>query len=257
MIDEMKNKTAYIYMAFAAAALVTCSCEERHPDNFGEMNSVYFNNRSAGNVLLDSTEVTFVYEPLDETRMEIPVAVQLLGRAADYDRTVDISVSSDNAREGTDYILPESAILPAGEYSFDYVVTLVKTDALETEKKEILLTLHENENFTLALTQIEQTADTASTVTYRILFSDMFTSAPSAWDTSILGDFSQEKFELICKVLSIDPDDFNDDTLMTLPRQIYIREEIRAYISDEKEKMDNGEDFDEDILDAEGNVISL
>ena len=129
----MRYKTI-IYMTIAVAAAT--SCIERHPDNFGDISSVYFNNRGAGNVLLDTTDVTFVYEPLDETRMEVPVTVQLLGRAVGYDRQVDITVSSDNASEGTDYILPENAILPAGEYSFDYTVTLLRTEALETAKKE-------------------------------------------------------------------------------------------------------------------------
>ena len=128
----MRYKTI-IYMTIAVAAAT--SCIERHPDNFGDISSVYFNNRGAGNVLLDTTDVTFVYEPLDETRMEVPVTVQLLGRAVGYDRQVDITVSSDNASEGTDYILPENAILPAGEYSFDYTVTLLRTEALETAKK--------------------------------------------------------------------------------------------------------------------------
>lgn len=248
----MRYKTI-IYMTIAVAAAT--SCIERHPDNFGDISSVYFNNRGVGNVLLDTTDVTFVYEPLDETRMEVPVTVQLLGRAVGYDRQVDITVSSDNASEGTDYILPENAILPAGEYSFDYTVTLLRTEALETAKKEIRLELHENEHFTLALKQIEQTADTASAISYRILFSDMFTSAPAAWDEDILGAFSQAKFQLICKVLSIDPDDFNDATVMTLPMQMYIREEIRAYIETETGKMESG-DFDGDIIDPEtGNPI--
>lgn len=252
---KMRSGTIYIAMAVTAMAAAT-SCIERHPDNFGDINAVYFNNRGAGNILLDTADVTFVYEPLDETMMEVPVTIQLLGRAADYDRTVDITVSSDNAVEGTDYILPEKAVMPAGEYSFEYTVTLIRTDALETEKKRIILELNANEYFSLALTQLEQTTGTTSTVSYRIEFSDMFTSAPSAWEDDILGKFSQAKFELICKVLSIDPDDFNDDTVMTLPMQMYILEEINAYIEAEKDKMEAGEAFDEDIIDPEtGNPI--
>lgn len=247
---EMRLMTTYMAAAAITVAAAT-SCIERHPDNFGDINAVYFNNRGTGNVMIDTTEVTFVYEPIDETEMEVPVAVQLLGRAADYDRTVYITATSDNAVEGVDYILPEKAVLPAGGYSFEYTVTLIRTDALQTGKKEIILELHENEYFSLALTRLEQTTGTASTTTFKIEFSDMFTSAPSAWEDDILGNFSQAKFQLICKVLSIDPDDFNDDTVMTLPMQMYILEEIRSYIDTETDKMEAGEDFDEDIIDPE------
>ena len=244
--------TKMIYAAAAAAmAVFSTGCEERHPDRFGEMDSVYFNNRGTGNVLVDSTDVTFVYEPIDETEMEVPVTVQLLGRAADYDRPVSISVSSENAEEGTDYRLPEDAVLPAGEYSFDWTVTLLRTDDLESRKKSITLELHENGHFSLSLTELEQTADTASTVRFTIVFSDMFTTAPAAWEEDILGEFSQAKFELVCKVLGIDPDDFNDAAVMTLPKQMYVREEIRAYIAAETEKMNAGQAYDEDILDPE------
>ena len=134
----MRNMPIYL-AALAAAAVSTSSCKEVHPDYFEDISSVYFNNRGTGNVLIDTTDVTFVYEPLDAVRMEVPVTVQLLGRASSLDREVSISVSSDNAEEGTDYILPESAVLPAGEYSFDYVVTLLRTAELQTSRKEVRL----------------------------------------------------------------------------------------------------------------------
>lgn len=255
----MRMKMTY-GAAFAAMLLSVLSCEERHPDNFADIDSIYFNNRGTGNVLIDSTDVTFVYEPLDEVEMEVPVTVQLLGRAAGHDRQVTVTVSSDNAVEGVDYRIPapEDTFLPAGEYSFDYVVTLLRTDALESGKKSLTLELHENEDFTLALTELEQTSDTASTVRFTIGFSDMFTTAPEAWEEDILGEFSQAKFDLICKVLSIDPDDFNDVSVMTLPKQMYILEEIKSYIDDESAKMSAGQEFDEDILDPEtGNPIKF
>ena len=250
----MRNMPIYL-AALAAAAVSASSCKEVHPDYFEDISSVYFNNRGTGNVLIDTTDVTFVYEPLDAVRMEVPVTVQLLGRASSLDREVSISVSSDNAEEGTDYILPESSsvVLPADGTSFDYNVILLRTEALKTAKKEIILELHANEFFSLAVPELEQTTDTVSTVRYRIQFSDMFTEAPAAWDESILGTFSQAKFELICDVLDIDPADFNDAAVMTLPRQMFIYNEITSYIEDETAKMERGEPFDEQIIDPQTN----
>lgn len=255
-MTEMMN-LKNIFPALVLTAAVTAACDERHPDYFDEIDAVYFNNRGTGNVLTDTTDVTFVYEPLEETRMEVPVSVQLLGRAADFDRSVDISVSSDNAEEGTDYILPEQALIPAGEYSFTYTVTLLRTEGLKSAEKDITLELHANEYFSLALTDMVQTADTATVIRHCIVFSDMFTSAPAAWEENVLGEFSQAKFNLICKVLEIDPDDFNDSAVMTLPRQMFILEEIRNYIEKESEKMDSG-DYDKDIIDPDtGNPIEF
>ncbi len=252
------KKDFTIILILAATAMAANGCVERHPEVFGDISAIYFNNRAQGNTLCDSTDVTFIYE--SEDRMEVPVTVQLLGRTADYDRPVEISVSSLNAEEGTDFILPdkEGTVLPAGETSFSYVVTLLRTDALQHEKKEIRLELHPNEHFTLSVTEIGQTTDTVSTLLYRILFSDMFTEAPAAWDSSILGAFSQAKFELICDVLDIDPADFNDAAVMTLPRQMFIYNEISDYIETETEKMENGEPYDSQIIDpATGKPIAF
>lgn len=234
-------------MAAIASAVAFTACEKRHPDNFGDICSVYFYNLGQGSTVCDSTDVTFVYD-IGDTK-EVNVTVRLLGRAADYPRPVDITVSSENAIEGTDYILPESAVMPAGAYSFDYKVTLLRTEALKSEKKEISLQLVSNGHFSLDLSEIGLTTGNVSVLDYRIIFSDMFTSAPSAWDTGILGEFSQKKFELICNCpdLEIDPADFNDATVMTAAKQMYIFEVITDYIEEQTELKEAGEEYDHNI----------
>ena len=195
----------------------------------------------------DSLDLTFVYEAGDE--MEVPVKVQLLGRSADQDRPLAVTVSSDNAREGVDYVLPQQAVMPAGASSVDYVVVLKRTDALKSERKMIHLTLHANEHFDLPVSKMEQIADTVSIVDVRIYFSDMFTKAPAAWDENLLGEFTQQKFELICKVLHIDPADFNDPSVITLAKMLYISAEMTAYVAEQKENRDAGKDYDKDAFD--------
>ena len=197
----------------------------------------------------DSLDLTFVYEAGDE--MEVPVKVQLLGRSADQDRPLAVTVSSDNAREGVDYVLPQQAVMPAGASSVDYVVVLKRTDALKSERKMIHLTLHANEHFDLPVSKMEQIADTVSIVDVRIYFSDMFTKAPAAWDENLLGEFTQQKFELICKVLHIDPADFNDPSVITLAKMLYISAEMTAYVTEQKENRNAGQDYDEDAFDPQ------
>ena len=197
----------------------------------------------------DSLDLTFVYEAGDE--MEVPVKVQLLGRSADQDRPLAVTVSSDNAQEGVDYVLPQQAVMPAGASSVDYVVVLKRTDALKSERKMIHLTLHANEHFDLPVSKMEQIADTVSIVDVRIYFSDMFTKAPAAWDENLLGEFTQQKFELICKVLHIDPADFNDPSVITLAKMLYISAEMTAYVTEQKENRNAGQDYDEDAFDPQ------
>ena len=229
--------------------LTLVACQERTPEFFQDITGVYFNNTSATMSVTDSLDLTFVYEAGDE--MEVPVKVQLLGRSADQDRPLAVTVSSDNAREGVDYVLPQQAVMPAGASNVDYVVVLKRTDALKSERKMIHLTLHANEHFDLPVAKMEQIADTVSIVDVRIYFSDMFTKAPAAWDENLLGEFTQQKFELICKVLQIDPADFNDPSVITLAKMLYISAEMTAYVAEQKENKDAGKEYDKDAFDPQ------
>lgn len=201
----------------------------------------------------DSLDVTFVYEASD--MIEVPVKVQLVGRPADKDRPVRITSESDDASIGYDYMLPESVVLPAGCSEFDYVVTLIRTEALKKQKKMIRLTIHENDEFTLPVTEMIQVGDTVSTLEFRIYFSDMFTKAPVAWDVNLVGEFSQQKFELICKVLDIDPADFNDQSVVTLAKLLYISVEMTAYVDAEMEKKEAGLAYDKEVIDSETGLL--
>ena len=127
-----KNIIILISLLIAAT-----SCIERNPGHFQDICGVYFNNTSGSMLVTDSLDVTFVYTA--GNKMEIPVKVQLLGSASQDDRPVEISVSSDNAVEGVDFVLPQQPVLQAGASSMDYVVTLMRTEALKSEKKMICL----------------------------------------------------------------------------------------------------------------------
>lgn len=240
------NRNLYLILL---ALGVLLSCEERTPDLFGDVTGVYFHNTTGTMSVTDSLDLTFVYEASDA--MEVPVRIQLLGRPSDEDRPIDVSAASTDAVEGQDYMLPQTSFLPAGASSVDYVVTLLRTDALKSGKKMLELELHANSHFSLAVSELDQVADTVSLVRFRIMFSDMFTSPPSAWDENLVGEFTQQKFELICKVLQIDPADFNDQTRITLAKLLYIGAEMTAYVREQVELKGRGEAFDQDAFDPE------
>lgn len=246
-------KLRHIFLLLGA--LLLWSCEERNPDLFGEITGVYFYNRSTHMSVTDSLDYTFVYEASD--RIEVPVRVQLLGRASEKDRPLDISVTSENAEEGTDYLLPSDPVLPAGAYETEYVVTLLRTASLKSAAKMLELEIHANEHFDLPVAQMSQVSDTVSVLTLKITFSDMFTKAPSAWEENLLGVFTQQKFELICKVLSIDPADFNDASLLTLAKQLYISAEMTGYVQEQVGRKERGETYDADAFDSKGEPLTF
>lgn len=227
--------------------LVCSSCQERHPALFQDICGVYFRNLSPTMSVVDTTEITFVYESADE--VEVPVRIQLLGRTAPEDRKIRLEVRSENAQEGLDYELPQDAFIPAGMSETDYVITLKRTPDLKVNRKTIELELFENEFFNLPVTAIEQVADTVSTLVYRIHFSDMFMTAPVAWDANLVGEFTQQKFELICSVLDIDPGDFNDPSRVTLAKLLYISAEMTYYVREQVRNKENGLEYDQRAFD--------
>lgn len=238
-------RTGLSYMLLCLLLFV--GCEERNPALFEDISGVYFNNRSGTMTLTDSLDVTFVYEKEDV--VEVPVKIQLVGRTSDHDRPVSVTVSSENAVEGVDYMLPSDPVLPSGASYLEYVVRLVRTDALKSQKKMMALEIHENECFTLPVTEMVQVGDTVSTLNFRIWFSDMFTKAPAAWDENLVGKFTQQKFELICDVLDLDPADFNDPSSITLAKLLYISAEMTTYVKEELAKKEAGLPYDENIID--------
>ena len=50
------------------------ACDERTPDLYSAPDGIYFNNRTSGSVLVDTTTLTFVYEPDETMYLDVPVA---------------------------------------------------------------------------------------------------------------------------------------------------------------------------------------
>ena len=207
-------------------------------------------------MLQDATNVTFVYQKGDE--VQVPVKIQLVGRPSEQAREIALTVTSDDAQEGVDYTLPEKAEMPAGATVFEYVITLKRTAVLKTQLKHIKLSLQPNANFVLPVTEeVMANGDKVTTLAYTIAFSDQFTTAPKAWDKGLLGEFTQKKFELACRVLDLDPADFNDDTKMTLAMQSYVSTQMQLYVRQQQTLRLNGEAYDADAFDAQGNPLQF
>ncbi len=248
----MKIRNIIIGALFATPLFV--GCEESLPNRFEEIEGVYLNNLLPNKTHVDEVDITFIYEDNDE--LDVPVRVQLLGRMKDFARKVDISVESENAREGVDYEIANAPEMPAEATQFDYIVRLKRTPELEHMTKTLTVNLRGNENFIIPFEEFIQTGkDTTSVVRYRINFSDQFTSAPAGWKTAFVGEFTKEKFLLICRVMDIPRSDFNDPRKISEARWMFIQAHMIEYVNEQVEKRDRGEEYDKEAFDSEGNPL--
>lgn len=254
----MRTKN-YIIWGILIFVMGFISCDEKTPDLYDAVDGVYFNNRQRNNTLLDSTSYTFVYSEYDT--ISIPIVIQSVGPQRPESRPVNIKITSENAEEGVDYVLPEKCELPANSSKFNYVVLLKRTPALQETVKTIHFEILENEYFTLPIKEeITDATNNISTSTlhFKIEFSDMFTAPPAAWnDEDICGKFSPEKLNLICKVLEIPKEDFNDPKKVTWAKFRFIRQTMSAYVEEQYMYYLYEMEYDPDIFDKDGNPLEF
>lgn len=214
--------------------LAAVSCEENKIDAYGGENGIYFNKRIAvGNVLQDSTYETFAYVEAGND-IEIRIPVQSVGRVANVDREVLIEVTSDNATEGVDYLLPDKCVLPAGKAVFNYVVTLKRSEVILTQYKAIDFEIKANDNFTPVIkTETNAAGKMITTLKHTIKFSEMFDKAPAAWDEDPYTPatfFTPKKLELASQVMGIPKSEFNDPGKMNFTRFQFVLVEMQNYV---------------------------
>ena len=189
------------------------ACSEEEVNTYSAEEGIYFNQRiRVGNILTDSTNFTFVYIEESQNEATVSSPVQLVGRAIDEPRPVNIKVVGGSAKEGDDFVLPVNPVLPAGASSFNYEITLKRSTVLQEEAKTIEIAIEENEYFrpiiTHEITDIQSGTDVTA-IRHKIEFSELFTAAPAAWYTYIY-PFTPQCFFLTCRVMNIPRSDFND-----------------------------------------------
>lgn len=251
-LRAVKAPAALLCLALAAA-----SCSESEVPLYSGEDGIYFNNRTSANVLTDSTEQTFIY--IEENTIDVPVTIQVMGHAADYDRPVSLTVTG-NATEGTDYTLPVEAVVKAGEYKIDYIVRLIKTDELSSTVKRMQLHLAANDHFVTRFTHegdsTSASSPYASALTYTIRFSNQFTVPPVGWNKDFAGEFSVRKLDLLVKLF---PDvaraDYNESGKISLAKWSYMQVEANQYVYEQETLYRMGSAYDEMIFDTDGSII--
>ena len=249
----MKTKNIFLWLLLL---LVLSACEEKEVDTYSGKEGIYFNQRvRIGNLLTDSTNFTFVYTNEAEKEAVVSIPVQLVGRAVNKDRPVNIKITGGTAVEGVDFSLMENLVLPADSSSFGFEVTLKRTLELQNTAKTIEFEIAENEYFQPIITHeaVDKQSDIKVTaMRHKIEFSELFIAgaAPAAWVTQITA-FTPQRFFLVTRVMNISRSDFNDRSKISEVRFQYLISETRNYVR-EQMLLD---DPDPEIFDEEGNPI--
>ncbi|MGM9704172.1 MAG: DUF4843 domain-containing protein, partial [Prevotella sp.] len=96
----------------------------------------------------DSLTFSFVTTEAGTTEMAMDVEAQIMGSAADHDRTANIAVVSDKTTATADlYQLPTAVTIPAGQAKATFQVILKRADVLATKSVRLRIAVEPSADF--------------------------------------------------------------------------------------------------------------
>lgn len=248
-----------IQLLIFSLCILLSGCAESEVPLYSGTDGIYFNNRTTGQMLVDSTAFSFIYYDIDST--DVVVKVQTYGRVRDYDRPFCILVESDDAREGVDYRLCSEPVIPAGESHLEYMVRLYKTSVLNDREQHLRFTLLSNDcfgtNYPLSSSADKETLGTDA-LHYRIAFSNQYTVPPRGWQTMFGGTFKPEKLDLLVLLFPEVPRQaYNEPGAITFAKWSYMQQTTQNYINQQIQFYMMGALYDPHIFDRNGEVLDF
>ena len=135
--------------------LLSAACQENEMKDFDSNGAVYFQLSAQWSNSVDSVVYSFAGKP--EDTYTVKLQVNLMGSAADYERTVRVTLDKQltTAKEGTHYdALHSSYTLPAGAYRMEIPIVLHGNDPeLEERTFQIALKLEASDDLQLGLSK--------------------------------------------------------------------------------------------------------
>lgn len=205
-------------------------CDSEYETYSGE-DVIYMNETT------DTTRFSFTYVDSKYDRQTQKINIKTIGKVYDYDRIVNIKFSLTNAVEGVDFEpFAEQYVIKAGETTLVIPITMIRTEALQTEEKVIDMELQDNEYFKTYYdfgSNDRTTWIKTNRLKQTLIFSEFMTQRPQQWNPYVLGTFSPKKFKLICDIMGIEREKFLDASYMNY-RTSYIGKYMKKYLADEK-----------------------
>lgn len=218
-------KNLFKFLGLAAVLAGFSSCSENEIETYSGTESIYFTYVEYGpdafNTIsskpFDSLEVSFAYEAPEilEMSMKIPVAVQ--GQLADVDRTYKVGVTNEStAQQGVHYLLEQEQVIHANQRLDSLEITLLRTEEMKTDTITLTLELLPSDDFEVLMKDEvvnKITGEVREFNKFDLHITDIL-NQPRYWFAHYLGDFSAKKLFLMCDLLDLDPNMFNERVLL-------------------------------------------
>lgn len=221
---------SYQFIILFTLFCIGYGCDSEYETYSGE-DVIYMNETT------DTTRFSFTYVDSKYDKQTQKINIKTIGKVYDYDRVVNIKFTLTNAVEGVDFEpFEEQYVIKAGETTLVIPITMIRTEALQTEEKVIDMELLNNEFFKTYYdfgSNDRTTWVKTDRLKQTLIFSEFMTQRPQQWNPYVLGTFSPKKFKLICDIMGIEREKFLDASYMGY-RTSYIGKFMKKYLADEK-----------------------
>ncbi|AWK07073.1 hypothetical protein HYN56_23705 [Flavobacterium crocinum] len=210
------KKILILSLVFLSLLGIT-SCNRDDIETFHGQDSVYFEYSVYGisiqgaKTVADSLGYSFALEKATVTEMIYKIPIRVQGKVSDVDRNVKVSVDpKSTAIEGTHFELPQTIKISAGKEVDTLAVKVHRTADMKQNSYLLILNLEENDSFKTDMKSYlnKLTGKTLSFITFKLSLDDKLTQ-PTGWYASALGVFTAKKFYLMCELMDLKPEMFN------------------------------------------------
>jgi len=237
------KKILILGIAFLSLLGLT-SCDKEEIETYSDTDNIYFSRaifpEYKSGPLIDSTGFSFGLDKATVTERIYPLAIRVQGKVSDVDRAVKLTVDpTSTAVLGTHFTFPENIVMHAGKELDTVLIKVLRTADMKNKDLLLVLNLEENEFFTTNMqSKVTNvlTGKTRNYIRFKLSFNDKL-STPIAWQPGIFGVFTAKKFFLMCELMNLEPEMFNQtpgSTGLSIPEVQYYASFMRRYLADQK-----------------------
>ena len=218
----------FLIIPLLLSGLFWTGCQKDLDTYHGE-SGIYFDHIKDQNLLRADT-IPFAWGQVTGGILEQKIALQidLIGNVADHDRKFQVTVAESIvpealkgemqvAVEGVDYLPFETeCMIPANEVSTNLEITLLRTEALQTESRILTVKLQESDElkFLYSRELTDEAGNRRRIDLQRVIVMDETLPRPDWWwgnINDIFGEYSMKKAITICDVMGIDRQEWLSD----------------------------------------------
>ncbi|MEQ2909390.1 DUF4843 domain-containing protein [Butyricimonas faecihominis] len=245
-------KRRYIAILIIGLATWLCACETEMMGYEGESGIYFMMQKPPASgygdpeqyEYVDTTLISFAMFTAKDT--VLPIRVRITGDVVDHDRyfTIRVVDTLTTAKAGEDYEpFENSQVVKAGERQAEVPCRIVWTEKLMQNPDTVIyltVRLEESADFKLPLKRwipfgsIYGSTDKVVNPLVHVIGINDQVVVPKQWTANYWGAFSPTKFKLVCVVLGLTMQDFEDYKTMNQNRSKALAQNFDRYLKEEK-----------------------